>query len=45
VWSRLRVAAAIRGVGHSALAESMLKEGLERLGRVVDDGILVQIEK
>jgi len=40
VWTRLRVAAAIKGVGHSQLAEEILRDALVRMGRVVDDGLI-----
>ena len=44
-WTRLRVTAAIQGVSHSDLAESMLRQALARMGRVVDDGIIALSEK
>jgi len=44
-WTRLRVTAAIQGVSHSDLAESMLRQALARMGRVVDDGVIAPSEK
>jgi len=38
VWLRLRVTAAIMGLGYSELAETILKKALGRMGRVRDDG-------